>query len=255
MSNRAVATLGLLALIGLVFLVAVVVAEILTARMGETIPYEVVIVLGAKNNAAISDGAVWRLNTHMLLHGGTLHLLINAYALYYALYVLGSVLEKLYGARRFLLLFLFSGFAGAFASYALTEANSVGASGAIFGILGAAVVFGFKYRGILPSRIRHLLTAGLLPWVVINIFIGLAFERIDNAAHMGGMIGGALLAVVLGTDLSPRQPRTTALLQWAILVLLGVFMVYSLVAYIGYGSGCAESIDSLEACFEALTPS
>jgi rhomboid protease GluP len=251
MSNRPVATLGLLGLIGLVFLAAMVVAEVLSARMGETIPYEVVVVLGAKNNASISDGAVWRLSTHMLLHGGGLHLLINAYALY----VLGSVLEKLYGARRFLLLFFLSGFAGAFASYTLTEANSVGASGAIFGVLGAAVVFGFKYRGILPARIRHLLTAGLLPWVFINIFIGLAFERIDNAAHMGGMIGGALVAVVLGTDLSPRQPRLTALVQWAILVLIGAFIVYSLVAYVSYGSGCSESIDSLEACFEALTPS
>jgi rhomboid protease GluP len=251
MASRTYATLGLLLLLGLVFVLAVAAADVLTARFRTPIPYDLIVVLGAKNNAALEAGELWRLGTSVLLHGDLLHLGVNAYALY----VLGTVLERLYGRRRFLLVFFVSGLGGALASYGFTAQNSVGASGAIFGLLGAAVVFGFRFRGVLPARIRRVLTVGLLPWVAINVVIGFVIPVIDNAAHLGGMATGASLALVLGTPLQARRgPAGAAALQWAIVVGAVVAMGASVVAGVWAGVECASSLETLEACFLALVP-
>lgn len=251
MGGRVYGTLGLLGVLALLFIVIAGVSDILTSRFSPIqVPYEYVLLLGAKNNDAIRAGEVWRLGTSMLLHGNLFHLAVNAYALW----VLGTVLERLYGLRRFLNLFVLSGMGGAVASYLFTDANSVGASGAIFGLLGAAVVFGVKFRGILPARIRRVLTLGLLPWVALNLFIGTVIPEIDNAAHIGGLVTGSVVAIFLGARLQGPPRRVAAFMQWVVLAISLGFMGYSVVAGLVDGAACAETVDGLEQCLVPLVP-
>ena len=242
-------TYALIGVIGLVFLLIVFSRELAVHHLQTSdIEYGHLIVLASKNNNAIDSGQYWRIGSSMLLHGGLFHLLINGYALY----VLGKVLEKLYGTRRFLVLFLVSGFCGGLASYVFTPDNSVGASGAIFGVLGAAVVFGFRFDELLPARVRRALTFGLVPWVAINIFIGIAYPRIDNAAHVGGLIGGSIVALFLGTQLSGKRSSSAAVIQWFILGASLCYMAYSLVAAFAHGYDCCLSLSGFESCLEPL---
>lgn len=242
-------TYTLLGLIGAVFLLVVFFRDLAVHHLQTSdIEYGHMILLGSKSNDAIDQGQYWRIGSSMVLHGGLFHLLINGYALY----VLGKVLEKLYGTRRFLLLFFVSGICGGLGSYAFTPDNSVGASGAIFGVLGAAVVFGFRFKELLPARVRRALTFGLVPWVAINIFIGIAYPRIDNAAHMGGLVGGSIVALFLGTQLSKGRSSTTVGIQWFILGACLCYMAYSLIAAIAHGYDCSLSLSRFESCLEPL---
>ncbi len=153
---------------------------------------------GAKIDALIEQGQWWRLVTGVFLHGGALHLIFNGYALY----MLGPWVERLYGPRRFMLLFVGSGVAASAASFAFTDGPSVGASGAIFGLLGAMVVFGLKQRRRLPPRVARAFGVGLVPWVVVNLVIGfLPWLPVDNAAHVGGLLAGVALSLGMATPL------------------------------------------------------
>ncbi len=141
--------------------------------------------LGLKSNNAIVQGQWWRLLTPMLLHGSILHISFNMYALY----VLGPGLERNFKRARFLTLYLLSGFAGNVVSFMFTEAPSLGASTAIFGLLGAQGVFIYKNRSLLPGYRRAL--NQIIGLAAINLIIGLA-SFIDNWGHFGGLVGGSL---------------------------------------------------------------
>ena len=147
--------------------------------------------LGAKNNQAIMAGQTWRLITPLFLHGGILHLGFNSYFLY----VVGRQIESAYGRARFLALYFLSGLAASIASFTLTNANSVGASGALRA----------DRRGFAPYRNQHILAntrqhiRSIVQVIAINLLIGLA-PGIDNWAHLGGLIGG----VTLGWFITPR---------------------------------------------------
>ncbi|MBK8480051.1 MAG: rhomboid family intramembrane serine protease [Proteobacteria bacterium] len=133
----------------------------------------------------------WRLLANAFLHGGPyhLHLLFNAYALY----LLGRMTEPMYGWRRWLPIYVLSAFGGSLASAALGRAVlSVGASGAISGLLGAAVAALLRLRGHVPERWRSRLFVNLLVVIGMQLVIGLQVELIDNAAHLGGLATGAL---------------------------------------------------------------
>ena len=262
MGNRTPATYALLGLIVAIFLLIALITPFVAASLGDwiivrldgqppgrlRISAELLTLLGSKNNMGILAGEYWRAGTSMLLHGGLLHIAVNGYALY----VLGIVLEKLYGTRRYLLLFFMSGLAGAAASYLFTPQNSVGASGAIFGLLGAAVVFGLRFKTVLPARVRRALTRGLLPWVALNVAIGFIYPNIDNAAHMGGLVGGSLIALFLGTPLSRSKTPGAVAFQWVLLTACLCYMAYAVVSGVAHGLGCASSADALGACYEAL---
>lgn len=242
-------TVGLLVAIGLVYALVVVAQDLMNRSLGlPSIQYMEVAILGAKNNEGINEGQIWRLGTSILLHGNLIHLLINGYALW----VLGRILEKLYGPRRFAIVFFLSGFGGALASYAFTVQNSVGASGAIFGLLGAAVVYGFRFKAELPPRVRRALTVGLLPWVVFNLAIGFSWKGIDNAAHLGGLVGGGLVALFIGSALSGKETTPARYFQWAILASSLCYMAWSVYSGISYGAGCAASEAELVQCWELL---
>ena len=113
---------------------------------------------GAAYGPSLERGEYWRLVTPMFLHGGIIHLGINSYALL----ILGTILERVYGYGRFSLLYLMSGAAGCAASMILSERTSVGASGAIFGIAGALLVVGFRHPQIVPHGLRGAVGRGIL---------------------------------------------------------------------------------------------
>lgn len=149
---------------------------------------------GEKINEFIAQGEVWRLLTSVFLHGGLVHLLFNAYALY----MIGRQVETIYGPLRFSIVYLCAGLAGSVASLLLTPAASLGASGALFGLIGAEGVFLYRNRKLLGDRARRGLQ-NILFIAFINLVIGLqgAF-RIDNWAHIGGLLGGLSLSWFVG---------------------------------------------------------
>ena len=152
--------------------------------------------LGWKDNTLILAGQYWRFLTSMFLHGGLLHIGFNAWALY----ALGPEAERIYGTARFLAIYFIAGLAGGVASYALSPNPAVGASGAIFGLIGTLAVFYYISRELLGSAARQQL-GSLITVIMINLFIGFSSGGlIDNFAHLGGLAGGALV----GWLLAPR---------------------------------------------------
>jgi membrane associated rhomboid family serine protease len=150
-------------------------------------------VWGAKINAAIAAGEVWRLLTPALLHGNALHLATNNYALA----SLGPIVERISGHARFGSIYTVSAIAGTAASYVFTKAPSVGASGAIFGVGGALAVFFYRHRSYFGSTSDAVLKA-LGQSLAINTAMGFAIANVDNWGHAGGLAGGALAAALLG---------------------------------------------------------
>ncbi len=162
---------------------------------------------GMKINELIrQDWQWWRLFSHSFMHGSWLHILLNGYALF----LIGPLLERLYGSRRFLIIYTLSALSGGAASVLLTDGPMVGASGAIFGCLGALVVFATKFKHLVPPRVSRALGVKLVPWIVLNLLIGFLpwFAMIDHAAHVGGLIGGTLVAAGLSTPLRAQDNRT-----------------------------------------------
>jgi membrane associated rhomboid family serine protease len=144
---------------------------------------------GALSRAAIADGEYWRLITAGFLHAGFFHLLFNMFSLY----ILGTMLEPAIGRVRFALIYFVSLLAGSFGAL-LVETNptalTVGASGAIFGLMSAAVIV-MRNRGISPME------SGLGLWIGLNLLLTFTIPNISIGGHIGGLIGGALAALVL----------------------------------------------------------
>ncbi|WP_078552833.1 rhomboid family intramembrane serine protease [Bacillus alkalicellulosilyticus] len=144
---------------------------------------------GAKYNPLIEQGEWWRLVSAMFLHIGLLHLFMNSLALYY----LGSAVEKIYGSGRFLIIYFIAGIVGSLASYAFSEQIAAGASGAIFGCFGALLFFGVIHRRLF----FRTMGMSLIIILAINLSLGFAVPVIDNAAHIGGLLGGFLASSFL----------------------------------------------------------
>jgi rhomboid protease GluP len=185
--KRPVVTWGLLGIIAVVFL--------LETLAGGSTNTGVLIRMGAKVTPLIAAGQYWRLFTAMFLHIGLMHVFFNGYALV----VLGTELERLLGWGRFLAIYLLSGLAGNLASYAFNPNLAAGASGAIFGLIGALGAFFFRYRERLGTWGRARL-GNILFLVVINLAFGFLYPGIDNLAHLGGLVCG----IGLGWALAPR---------------------------------------------------
>jgi len=158
------------------------------------------LVMGAKVNSAILAGQWWRLLTATTLHGGVLHLLVNCVSLSN----IGPLLERISGQERFAAVYALSGLTGSLASFCFNSHPSVGASGAIFGLGGALAVFFYRHRELMgdySERVLNQLGMNLL----INFGFGLLSRSIDNWAHFGGMLGGAIVAWLLGPRLVLRR--------------------------------------------------
>ena len=149
------------------------------------------IIMGAKVNSLIDKGQVWRLITCAFLHGGLIHIFFNMYALK----ILGPEIESVYGKIKYLVIYLLSAIAASIFSYIFgPQSVSVGASGAIFGLFGAMLIFGIKHR----KQMGKAYMMNILQVIFVNVIIGISSSNIDNAAHFGGLIVGALIALLLG---------------------------------------------------------
>ncbi|MGN0143531.1 MAG: rhomboid family intramembrane serine protease [Clostridium sp.] len=150
----------------------------------------VLILLGAKYGPLIYSGEIWRLITCAFLHGGILHIACNMYMLY----IIGPQIEQIYGKVRYIIIYLISCITSSALSLAINpDTISVGASGGIFGLMGSLLVFALIER----KNINKEYTIGLIKTIGINLVIGLVVINIDNAAHIGGFLGGAILGGLL----------------------------------------------------------
>jgi rhomboid protease GluP len=151
---------------------------------------ETLFAFGAKFGPAIAAGQWWRLVTAGFLHGGLLHILMNSWVLF----DLGAQVEEIYGSARMLAIYFAASVVGFYASYLWKpEAISVGASAALFGLVGAMIAVGTRYRSALGSAVRSLYMRYLVYLLLFSLLPG-----IDMAAHIGGLIGGFGVAYVAG---------------------------------------------------------
>jgi len=160
--------------------------------------------LGAAYGPYMRRGEYWRLVMPIFLHGGWWHVLGNNYTLF----VLGPILERVYGYGRYALIYIASGIASSALSMTVSKNVAVGASGAIFGVAGAILVTGYFHHEIAPllwgrsvrRRMRMLIV--LIFLILLTFAYGLSVHGIDNWGHLGGLAGGVLLAFVIPP---PRQ--------------------------------------------------
>jgi len=155
------------------------------------------------------SGEWWRLFTCMFVHFGLVHLTFNMWVLW----SMGRVIERMFGSLHFALLYVFAGLCASLASlWWHPDVNSAGASGAIFGLLGGLLSFVLNpASGVPPTIVASQRRSGIV-FIAYNLFAGFTNHGIDNAAHLGGLVGGFLIGWILARplDLTAReqaQPR------------------------------------------------
>ena len=209
-------TVAILALLVLIFVVEL--------RVGALASREAIVAMGALARERVAAGEYWRLLTAPWLHGSVDHLVGNGIALF----ILGMVCEAAFGRAQFVVLYVLSGLAGSLVSVAMSAGPSVGASGAIFGLQGAAIVLFRLHRDRLLVRDRRVGFV-LIVWALYTILGGIREPFIDNGAHIGGALGGALIARRLHpVVLSPLPPERAAALRrwlWLVAALLAAALV------------------------------
>lgn len=174
---------------------------------------------GAVYSPAIKLGEIWRLVTGTFLHAGIIHLFTNMYSLY----LIGTQLENFVGKKKFVLIYLVSAISGSLMSSVFSEAISVGASGAIFGLLGSMLYFGYHYR----LYLGNVLKTQIVPVILLNLFLGFTLSGIDNAAHIGGLIGGYLATMAVGiTGKSTKSDSINGIIVLFIYIAFLAFMLF-----------------------------
>jgi membrane associated rhomboid family serine protease len=173
---------------------------------------------GALSRPAIHNGEVWRLITAGFLHAGFFHVLFNMYALY----ILGTLLEPAIGSVRFVVIYFVSLLAGSFGALLLQPTGlTVGASGAVFGLMGAAFIV-MRHRGIDPMQ------SGLGIWLFLNLAITFAVPHISIGGHLGGLAGGVLTSLAM-----LQLPERIRMPKWgplAVAAALGAISVAGAIA-------------------------
>ena len=180
------------------------------------------LLFGANFRPLVQAGEVWRLATSMFLHIGLVHLVVNMYSLL----IIGRQLESFLGKWKFLIVYLGSGIIGSLLSVVVHTSISAGASGAIFGLLGSLLYFGYHYRLYLGT----VLKTQVIPIIILNLLIGFMVPGIDNFCHIGGLVGGYLLTMALGV---PGKTKKSDRINGSIvLILLVAFLSYMLFGYL-----------------------
>ena len=175
---------------------------------------------GGINATLVQNGEIWRLITGGFLHGGILHLLFNMYSLY----IIGTQIENFVGKWKFLAIYFASMISASLMSCVINDSVvSVGASGAIFGLLGAMVYFGYHYRLYLGSVLRNQ----IIPLILLNLLFGFMVSGVDNAAHLGGLIGGLLISMALGVQKREgKQDRINGIITFCIYIAFLVYLLF-----------------------------
>ncbi len=174
---------------------------------------------GGVFKTSIKSGQIFRLLTGTFLHAGIVHLIVNMYSLY----VVGTQLETFLGKKKFLVVYLASAISGSLMSCVFSSYLSVGASGAIFGLLGSMLYFGYHYRLYLGNALK----AQIIPIIVINLALGFLMSGIDSAAHIGGLVGGYLITSAVGiTGKSTKKDQINGTIVFALYIIFLVFMLF-----------------------------
>ena len=181
---------------------------------------ESIVDMFANSRFFVKQGEYYRLFTCMFLHVDVFHILFNMYALY----VLGPQVERYYGKVRFLLIYIISGLLGSlFSCVFMNDASfSIGASGAIFGLLGSIVYFTYYYR----ATIQGFMRSPAVSVVLLNLALGFLIPNVDISAHIGGLIGGLLIA--MGIGIGDKGRKSDQINGFLVLIIMFGFMIYLL---------------------------
>ena len=192
--------------------VAVFVIEIVLGGLRDL---GVLVRMGAMVPLLVAQGEFWRLFTAMFLHAGPLHLAFNTFALY----LFGNLVEGSLGTARFVAVYLLSGVFAGTASFALNPpgAVGVGASGAVFGILGAWLTYNLRRRSLSLAQAN---IRGALILIGFNLLLGFTVRGVDNVAHIGGLVAGMVAGIAV-EGFGPRTLRP-AIRVLGLVALLGV---------------------------------
>ncbi len=172
----------------------------------------------------------WRLFSATFLHAGIIHIGFNMWALR----DMGGIAERFYGNAQFLAIYLVAGLFGSLASlfYSASQAVSVGASGAIFGVAGAIMAALFTKPGKLPSALVSHMRTSMVIFVGYSLFMGFTVSFIDNSAHIGGLVSGFLMAWIMAERFDWEQFRRQGAIRAALAIALALtvaFVIWSLV--------------------------
>ena len=181
------------------------------------------LMFGANVDTLVKSGEFYRLITCAFLHIGILHLLFNMYALY----VIGPQVESFFGKYKFIIIYLVSALSASILSIAFNH-NTVcaGASGAIFGLLGSILYFGYHYRIYLGNVIK----SQIIPIIAINLLFGFMVSGIDNFAHIGGLVGGIIITMAVGV---PYKSKKSEKINGCVLLL--IYLAF--ITYLGFFYG------------------
>lgn len=186
--------------------------------------FQLVLDMYCIHGPSIRAGQYYRLLTGIFLHANIMHLFFNCYALY----IVGAQIENFLGKFKYIVIYLFSGLIGALFSVIFGgNAGSIGASGAIFGLMGALVYFGYYYRVYLGNVVK----SQIIPLILLNLGLGFMVSGVDNAAHIGGLIGGMFITMALGV-----KDKTTTFEKingWIIVFAFLAFVLYMALGFIG----------------------
>lgn len=179
--------------------------------------YQYIIDAYCIHGPSIRAGQYYRLLTGIFLHGNIVHLLFNCYALY----VLGGQIESFFGKFKYIIIYLFSGLTGSLLSITLSgNVGSIGASGAIFGLMGSLLYFGYHYRVYLGNVIK----SQIVPLILLNLAIGFISSGIDNWGHIGGLIGGIVITMALGVK--EKSSNFEKINGWIICTIFLIFLMF-----------------------------
>ena len=184
---------------------------------------DVLLDFGASYGPFIQRGEYWRLVMPMFLHIGFAHMILNSLGLF----LLGRILESVYGYGRFAVLYVASSIGSSALSMKLSESVAAGASGAIFGMAGAMLAIGYLHRQAVPWRWRRAFGAGILPLIIINLALGYSVPGIDNAGHIGGLFAGMLVSGLMAPPALDwlREPELTRAAPSQIMVVVPIAVV------------------------------
>jgi rhomboid protease GluP len=181
---------------------------------------------GSNFGPLTADGEWWRLVTGAFMHFGVVHLALNLWVLWDA----GRLAERLFGPAAFLFIYGVAAVVASLASIAWNPwVNSAGASGAIFGVIGALVVYMADRSNGVPFAVMKAHRNSLLVFAAYSILFGLIATGVDNAAHLGGLVAGVLLGWLLGRPVLPQPGRRSAT-RWAIAVAASLIVAVALAA-------------------------
>lgn len=169
----------------------------------------------------IRFGQYYRLLTGTFLHANVFHLIMNMYALY----IIGSQIESFMGKTKYVIIYFFSAIMGSLLSITLDSYASVGASGAIFGLMGCLLYFGYHYRVYLGN----VLKSQIIPLILFNLCLGFFMTGIDNFAHIGGLIGGILMSIALGVKY--KSTNFEKINGWIVTGIFFLFLIYMGIFY------------------------